>query len=91
MTHIEFVSNVGGLLGLFIGFSLISGIEIVYWMTIGYGENSYAYKKQRQKSSKISVVSPAASDKSKKTPSTSSAEKDKVVAKMKTLNMRPNK
>ena len=53
MTKIEFVSNVGGLLGLFIGFSLISGIEIIYWLTIGYAENSYARRKQ----AKISMVS----------------------------------
>ena len=41
MTPVEFVSNVGGLLGLFIGFSLISGVEVLYWLTIGYAENKY--------------------------------------------------
>ena len=41
LTMVEFVSNVGGLLGLFIGFSLISAVEIVYWLTIGYAENKY--------------------------------------------------
>ena len=41
MTPVEFVSNVGGLLGLFIGFSLISGVEVLYWLTIGYAENKF--------------------------------------------------
>ena len=34
MTSIDFISQIGGLLGLFLGFSLISGIEIVYWFTL---------------------------------------------------------
>ena len=41
LTMVEFVSNVGGLLGLFIGFSLISAVEIVYWLTFGYAKNKY--------------------------------------------------
>ena len=53
LTFIEFFSNVGGLLGLFIGFSVISGIEIIYWLTIGYAENKY----DRQKEKRSSVVS----------------------------------
>ncbi|XP_050514292.1 pickpocket protein 28-like isoform X1 [Diabrotica virgifera virgifera] len=32
--HLDFLSNVGGLLGLFIGFSLLSLFEIIYFMTI---------------------------------------------------------
>ena len=31
MTWFEFLSNVGGLCGLCLGFSLVSAIEIVYW------------------------------------------------------------
>ncbi|TRY76922.1 hypothetical protein TCAL_10149, partial [Tigriopus californicus] len=53
MTWAQYVSSVGGLLGLFIGFSVISGIEILYWFTIGYAENVHADKRIR----KISVES----------------------------------
>ena len=31
MTAVDMVSNIGGTLGLFCGFSLLSGVEIVYW------------------------------------------------------------
>ena len=31
MTFLSYVANTGGLLGLFIGFSCISGIEILFW------------------------------------------------------------
>ena len=34
MTLIQYISQMGGLLGLCIGFSLISGVEIIYWFTI---------------------------------------------------------
>ena len=34
MTLIQYISQMGGLLGLCIGFSLISGVEIIYWLTI---------------------------------------------------------
>lgn len=33
MTFLDYVAQIGGLLGLFIGFSVISGIEIIYWCT----------------------------------------------------------
>ena len=33
ITMIEYISQVGGLLGLCLGFSFISGTEIVYWLT----------------------------------------------------------
>jgi len=39
MTVVDYISQMGGLLGLFIGFSFISGIELVYWMTIRMGRN----------------------------------------------------
>lgn len=57
MTVFEFASSVGGLLGLFVGFSLLSVVEIVYWFTIGYGENAIAVRKMR----KISVASASSS------------------------------
>lgn len=31
---IDFVANLGGLLGLFIGFSLLSLVEIIYYLTL---------------------------------------------------------
>ena len=34
MTLIQYISQIGGLLGLCLGFSFISGVEIIYWMTI---------------------------------------------------------
>jgi hypothetical protein len=34
MTWINYISQIGGLLGLAMGFSIISAIEIVYWGTI---------------------------------------------------------
>ena len=32
MTFTDFVANTGGLLGLCLGFSFISGIEILFWI-----------------------------------------------------------
>lgn len=39
MTMIDFISQVGGLLGLCMGFSLVSLVEIVYWFTIRMAKN----------------------------------------------------
>ena len=39
MTVIDFISSVGGLFGLCLGFSLISFFEIVYWFVIRLGRN----------------------------------------------------
>ena len=39
MTTVGYISQLGGLLGLFIGFSFISGIELIYWLTIRFGKN----------------------------------------------------
>ena len=41
MTLIDFISQIGGLLGLFLGFSLISAIEIVYWLTLRLGQKLF--------------------------------------------------
>ena len=35
VTMIDIISNIGGTLGLFSAFSLLSGIEIIYWMVVG--------------------------------------------------------
>ena len=34
ITTIDFISNMGGLFGLCVGFSFISGIEILYWFIV---------------------------------------------------------
>ena len=34
MTIIDFISSLGGVFGLFLGFSLISFVEIIYWFCI---------------------------------------------------------
>ena len=32
VTVIDMISNIGGTMGLFLGFSILSGIEVVYWV-----------------------------------------------------------
>ena len=39
MTMAGYISQLGGLLGLFIGFSFISGVELIYWFTIRLFKN----------------------------------------------------
>ena len=39
MTIIDYISQMGGLLGLGIGMSFLSIIELLYWMTIRLGRN----------------------------------------------------
>ena len=34
MTEIDFISSLGGVFGLFLGFSLMSFVEIVYWFFV---------------------------------------------------------
>ena len=34
MTITDFMSQVGGFLGLCVGFSLVSALEIIYWFTV---------------------------------------------------------
>ena len=34
MTMTDYISQMGGLLGLGIGFSFVSAVEIIYWITI---------------------------------------------------------
>ena len=40
MTIVGYISQLGGLLGLFIGFSFISGVELIYWFTIRLYKNN---------------------------------------------------
>ena len=32
VTMIDMISNIGGTLGLFLGFSFLSGVEVIYWI-----------------------------------------------------------
>ena len=41
MSGFDFLSNVGGLCGLCLGFSLISGVEILYWILIRIVRNVF--------------------------------------------------
>ena len=34
MTEIDFISSLGGVFGLFLGFSLMSFVEIIYWFCV---------------------------------------------------------
>ena len=40
MTPIDFVSSLGGLFGLFLGFSLLSFVEILYWFIVVLGRRT---------------------------------------------------
>ena len=44
MGLLDYISQIGGLLGLFIGFSVISAIEIVYWITFRFARNKLSTK-----------------------------------------------
>ena len=56
MTLLDYISQIGGLLGLFIGFSVISAIEIAYWLTFRFSRNLIGQKKSADK------ISPAIYD-----------------------------
>ena len=55
MTTFDYVSQVGGLLGLCLGCSLISLVELIYWFSIGYWNKKSLIK--YRKSSTVSKVS----------------------------------
>ena len=39
LTLIQYISQIGGLMGLFTGCSFISAVEILYWFTVKYFRN----------------------------------------------------
>ena len=41
----DYISQMGGLMGLGIGFSFVSAVEILYWLTIRLYRNVSAYNK----------------------------------------------
>ena len=59
MTTVGYISQLGGILGLFIGFSFVSGIELIYWFAIRlYKNNRIFYSKTRvRKETKKNSVS----------------------------------
>ncbi len=57
MTDVDYISQMGGLLGLFIGFSFISGIELIYWATVRLSKNMYMKSHQKKKVSSLNVKS----------------------------------
>ena len=48
LTWVDYISQIGGLLGLAMGFSIISAIEIFYWMTFRFIRNIFAAKKENK-------------------------------------------
>ena len=34
MGPVDFIASLGGLFGLFLGFSIVSFVEIIYWMVV---------------------------------------------------------
>ena len=40
MTEVDFIANIGGLFGLFLGFSILSSFEIIYWFLIRFIKKS---------------------------------------------------
>ena len=34
MNPVDFISSLGGLFGLFLGFSIVSFVEIIYWIVV---------------------------------------------------------
>ena len=43
---VDYISSVGGLFGLFLGFSLLSFLEIVYWLGLNLIRNLFQPNKQ---------------------------------------------
>ena len=52
MTMTDYISQMGGLLGLGIGFSFVSAVEIIYWVTIRLFRNISDSNKVRSKRGK---------------------------------------
>ena len=45
MSLVDYISSVGGLFGLFLGFSLLSFMEIFYWLGLNFIRNVYRGKR----------------------------------------------
>ena len=49
MTLTDYISQVGGLLGLAIGVSFVSGIELLYWLVARFGSAWFKHEKENSK------------------------------------------
>ncbi len=56
MSIIDFLSQVGGILGLCVGISLISAMEFVYWMSVKMIRRIKEMYKQRMSTTRLSPV-----------------------------------
>ena len=45
MGPVDFIASLGGLFGLFLGFSIVSFVEIIYWVVVR-GSQSMVHKKK---------------------------------------------
>ena len=56
LPKVDYVSQMGGILGLFTGFSFISGLELIYWLTIRLTRNMDMTKSlKKQTASRMST------------------------------------
>ena len=53
----DFISNIGGLLGLCMGFSLLTAIEVVYWFLVRWGILRLKRKAERKRGTRVQVGS----------------------------------
>ena len=53
----DFISNIGGLLGLCMGFSLLTAIEVVYWFLVRWGILRLKRSAEGKKGSRVQVGS----------------------------------
>ena len=44
MGPVDFIASLGGLFGLFLGFSIVSFVEIIYWIVVR-GSRSMVHRK----------------------------------------------
>ncbi len=55
LSMIDFISQVGGLFGLCLGFSFLSGVEIIYWLVVVYLRNKFQDGTMNRKTSSTVV------------------------------------
>ena len=53
----DFISNIGGLLGLCMGFSLLTAIEVLYWFLVRWGILRLKRKAEGKKGDRVQVGS----------------------------------
>ena len=53
----DFISNIGGLLGLCMGFSLLTAIEVLYWFLVRWGILRLKRKAEGKRGNRVQVGS----------------------------------